>query len=146
LLRRRQLNSYSRIPQHFMETEGSLPCSQEPGMHRRLHLCIITFQAFNRRMIRGLFQCNTTVLQIRWVLFVQSILKKTSFQQAQRTCRGQQTTFMQNTVHCVHAFRFLSLLLSVYVTSCGHHDHDASGYPSGSPATYAVGNHGTATT
>jgi hypothetical protein len=29
-LRNRQLCSYSRIPQHFMEPEGSLPCSQEP--------------------------------------------------------------------------------------------------------------------
>jgi hypothetical protein len=30
-LRRRQLCSYSRISQHFMEPEGSLPCSQEPS-------------------------------------------------------------------------------------------------------------------
>jgi hypothetical protein len=30
-LRSRQLHSHSRISQHFMETEGSLPCSQEPS-------------------------------------------------------------------------------------------------------------------
>jgi hypothetical protein len=30
-LRSRQLHSYSRISQHFMEPEGSLPCSQEPS-------------------------------------------------------------------------------------------------------------------
>jgi hypothetical protein len=30
-LRSRQLCSYSRISQHFMEPEGSLPCSQEPS-------------------------------------------------------------------------------------------------------------------
>jgi hypothetical protein len=30
-LRSRQLLSYSRISQHFMESEGSLPCSQEPS-------------------------------------------------------------------------------------------------------------------
>jgi hypothetical protein len=29
-LRTHQLCSYSRISQHFMEPEGSLPCSQEP--------------------------------------------------------------------------------------------------------------------
>jgi hypothetical protein len=29
-LRNRQLRSYSIISQHFMEPEGSLPCSQEP--------------------------------------------------------------------------------------------------------------------
>jgi hypothetical protein len=31
VLRRLQLCSYSRIPQYFMEPEGSLPCSQEPS-------------------------------------------------------------------------------------------------------------------
>jgi hypothetical protein len=30
-LRRSQICSYSRISQHFMEPEGSLPCSQEPS-------------------------------------------------------------------------------------------------------------------
>jgi hypothetical protein len=30
-LRSRQLRSYSRISQHFMEPEGSLSCSQEPS-------------------------------------------------------------------------------------------------------------------
>jgi hypothetical protein len=30
-LRIRQLCSYSRTSQHFMEPEGSLPCSQEPS-------------------------------------------------------------------------------------------------------------------
>jgi hypothetical protein len=30
-LRNLQLCSYSRISQHFMEPEGSLPCSQEPS-------------------------------------------------------------------------------------------------------------------
>jgi hypothetical protein len=30
-LRSRQLLSHSRIPQHFMEPEASLPCSQEPS-------------------------------------------------------------------------------------------------------------------
>jgi hypothetical protein len=30
-LRKRQLCSYSRISQHFMEPEGSLPCSQQPS-------------------------------------------------------------------------------------------------------------------
>jgi hypothetical protein len=30
-LRNHQLLSYSRISQHFMEPEGSLPCSQEPS-------------------------------------------------------------------------------------------------------------------
>jgi hypothetical protein len=31
-LRRRQSPSYLRILQHFMEPEGSLPCSQEPAI------------------------------------------------------------------------------------------------------------------
>jgi hypothetical protein len=30
-LRSRQLYSHSRTPQHFMEPEGSIPCSQEPS-------------------------------------------------------------------------------------------------------------------
>jgi hypothetical protein len=30
-LRNRQLCSYSRTSQHFMQPEGSLPCSQEPS-------------------------------------------------------------------------------------------------------------------
>jgi hypothetical protein len=30
-LRIRQLRSYSRISQHFMEPEGSLQCSHEPA-------------------------------------------------------------------------------------------------------------------
>jgi hypothetical protein len=30
-LRSRQLCSYSRTSQHFMEPKGSLPCSQEPS-------------------------------------------------------------------------------------------------------------------
>jgi hypothetical protein len=30
-LRSRQLCSHSRTPQHFMESEGSSPCSQEPS-------------------------------------------------------------------------------------------------------------------
>jgi hypothetical protein len=30
-LRSRQLCSYSKISQHFMEPEGSMPCSQEPS-------------------------------------------------------------------------------------------------------------------
>jgi hypothetical protein len=30
-LRSRQFYSYSRTSQHFMEPEGSLPCSQEPS-------------------------------------------------------------------------------------------------------------------
>jgi hypothetical protein len=30
-LRNRQLRRYSRISQHFMKPEGSLPCSQEPS-------------------------------------------------------------------------------------------------------------------
>jgi hypothetical protein len=30
-LRSRQFCSYSRTSQHFMESEGSLPCSQEPS-------------------------------------------------------------------------------------------------------------------
>jgi hypothetical protein len=29
-LRSHQLHTYSRISQHFMEYEGSLPCSEEP--------------------------------------------------------------------------------------------------------------------
>jgi hypothetical protein len=30
-LRSRQLCSYSRLSQHFMQSEGSLPCSQQPS-------------------------------------------------------------------------------------------------------------------
>jgi hypothetical protein len=30
-LKSQQSFSYSRISQHFMESEGSLPCSQEPA-------------------------------------------------------------------------------------------------------------------
>jgi hypothetical protein len=36
-LRSRQLRSYSRIYQHFMEPEGSLPYSQEPSTGPYFH-------------------------------------------------------------------------------------------------------------
>jgi hypothetical protein len=42
-LRSRQLFNYSRISEHFMETEGSLPYSQEPYTGGSKALNILNF-------------------------------------------------------------------------------------------------------
>lgn len=68
---------------------------------------------------------------------------------AWRSPRRQLTTFMQNSANTPQQFTqslcVSSLFLSVCVTSCAHHDHDASGFPAGSPASCIVWeNQGTA--
>jgi hypothetical protein len=50
-LRSRQLCSYSRNSEHFMESEGSLPCSQEPSTVQVMKLLLMQFPSTSGHFI-----------------------------------------------------------------------------------------------